>query len=89
MMGTQKYLRKSCYHRTECTAATFLAAFMLKKLLNSAVLATATHRKLKKVSNETNTQVITQMINKWRIKMIYEELYNVRDLPRRGGLEEL
>ena len=27
IMGTQKYLRKSCYHRIECTAATFLAAF--------------------------------------------------------------
>ena len=25
---TQKYLRKSCYHRIKCTEATFLAAFM-------------------------------------------------------------
>ena len=68
-MGTQKYLRKSCYHRTECTAATFLAAFMLKKLLNSAVLATTTHRKPKRVSDGTRTQVRTQMINKCRVKM--------------------
>ena len=47
-------------------------------------MATATHRKLKKVSDETSTQVIAQMINKCRIKMVQEELYNVRDLPRRG-----
>ena len=69
--------------------ATFLITFIWRKPLNSAVLATVTHRKLKKVSNGTSTQVIAQMINKWRIKMIHEELYNVRDLPRRGGLEEL
>ena len=31
MMGTQKYLRESCYHRIECTAATFLSAFMLDR----------------------------------------------------------
>ena len=66
---------------------TFLATFIWRRLLNSAVLAIATHRKLKKVSNETSTQVITQMINKCRIKMVQEELYNVRDLPQRGEKE--
>ena len=45
MMGPQKYLGKSCYHRIECTTATFLAAFMLRRLLNSVILATTTHRK--------------------------------------------
>ena len=58
---------------------------MWRRPLNSAILATATHRKLKKVSDETSTKVIAQMINKCRIKMVQEELYNVRDLPRRGG----
>ena len=38
MMGIQKYLRKSCYHRIECTAATFLAAFIVRRPLNSAAL---------------------------------------------------
>ena len=56
---------------------------MWRRPLNSATLATATHRMLKKVSYGTSTQVITQMINKCRIKMVQEELYNVRDLPRR------
>ena len=57
---------------------------MWKRPLNSIVLAAATHKKLKKVSAGTSTQVIAQMINKRRIKMVQEELYNVRDLPRRG-----
>ena len=69
--------------------ATFLVAFMWRRPLNSAVLATVTHRKLKKVSGGTGTQVIAQMINKWRIKMINAELYNVRDLLRIRGSEKL
>ena len=57
---------------------------MWRRPLNSIVLAAATHKKLKKVSAGTSTQVIAQMINKCRIKMVQKELYNVRDLPRRG-----
>ena len=81
MMRTQKYLRESCYHRIECTVTTFLAAFMWKKLLNSAALTTTTYRKSKRVSNGINTQVRVQMINKCRIKMVQREIYNVRDPP--------
>ena len=79
--GTQKYLRENCYHSIECTAATFLAAFMLRRLLNSVVLATTIHRKSEIVSNGTGTQVKAQMINKCRIKMVHWELYNVKDPP--------
>ena len=78
---TQKYLRESCYHRIKCTAATFLAIFMWRRPLNSAVLAATTHRKLKNVSDETDTQVRDQIVNKCRIKMVQRELYNVRDPP--------
>ena len=81
MMGTQKYLRESCYHRIECTTTTFLAAFMLRRLLNSAVLATTTHRKPERVFDGIGTQVRAQMINKCRIKMGQREIYNVRDPP--------
>ena len=81
MIGTQKYLRESCYHRIECIAATFLAAFMLRRPLNSAALAITTHKKLEGVFNGTCTQVRAQMINKCRIKMAQMELYNVRDSP--------
>ena len=45
MRGPHKYFRKNYYHRIECTTATFLAAFMLRRPLNSIVLATITHRK--------------------------------------------
>ena len=80
-MGPEKYLRESCYHRIECTATTFLAAFMLRRPLNSVVLATTTHRKPERVFDGTSTQVKAQMINKCRIKIVQGELYNVRDLP--------
>ena len=42
-------------------------------------LATTTHKKLWKVSNETGTQVISQTIDKYRVKMIQRELYNVKN----------
>ena len=54
---------------------------MWKKPLNSAVLATTTHKKPEKVSDGTGTQVKARMINKCRMKMIQRELYNRRDPP--------
>ena len=36
-MRARKYLRKSYCHRIECSAANFLAAFMWRRPLNSAV----------------------------------------------------
>ena len=38
-MGTQKYLRKGCYHSIECFVANFLAALMRKWPLNNNFLA--------------------------------------------------
>ena len=52
---------------------------MWRRLLNNAALANATHRKPKRVSDETGTQVRAQMINKCRIKMVQIGLYNVKD----------
>ena len=80
-MEIQKYLRENCYHCIECITTTFLAAFMWRRPLNSAALVTTTHRKPKKVFDGTGTQVRAQMINKWMIKMVQKELYNVRDPP--------
>ena len=82
MIGTQKYLRESYYHRIECTAATFLAVFMLRRPLNNAALATTTHRKPERVFDGKGTQVRAQMINKCRVKMVQRKLYNVRDQGR-------
>ena len=81
MMGIQKYLRESCYHHIEFIVVTFLVVFMLRRPLNSIVLATTTHRKPEMVSNRIDTQVKAQMINKCMIKMIRRELYNVKDPP--------
>ena len=80
----RKYLKKSCYHRIECPAANFLAAFMWRRLLNSAVLVTTTHRKSEGVSDGINTQVVAQMTNKCKIKKVQKKLYNVGDPPWLG-----
>ena len=77
--GIQEYLRESCCHRIKCIAATFLAVFMWRRPLNNAVLVTTTHRKPKREFDGTSTQVRAQMMNKYRVKMIQRELYNVRD----------
>ena len=77
--GAQKYLRKSCYHRIKLTVITFLTAFMWRKHLNSETLVTTTYRKPREVSDGTGTQVISQMIDKCRVKMIQRELYNVKN----------
>ena len=79
----QKYLGESCCHRIECITTTLLAAFMWRRPLNSTVLATTTHRKPKRMSDRTNTQVRAQMINKYRVKMIQGELYSKRPFMRR------
>ena len=75
----EKYLKESYYHRIKCIIATFLAAFMWRRPLNSAALATTTHRRLEGVSDGTNTQVATQMIDKCRVKRVQEGLYNSKD----------
>ena len=77
----RKNLKKSCCHHIECPAANFLAASMWRRPLNSDVLASTTHKKPERVSDETNTQIVAQMINKYRIKIVQKELYNVRNPP--------
>ena len=76
---TQKYLRKSCYHRIKFTVITFLTAFMWRRHLNSETLVTTTHRKSGEGSDGTGTQMISQTIDKCRVKMIQRELYNVKN----------
>ena len=87
MMGPQKYLGNSCYHCIECTATTFLTVFMLRRPLNSVALSTRTHRKPERVFDGTGTQVNAQIINKFRIKIVQRELYNVKD-PHEVGIEK-
>ena len=68
--------------------ATLLAAFMWKRCLNSVTLANATHRKLGKVADGTNTQVKVQMINRCKVKMSQRRLYKLKDSPQKGGRKE-
>ena len=63
-MGTEKYLRKSYYHRIECFAANFLTAFMWRRLLNSVALVAPTHRKLVRVFDGISTQVMAWTTDK-------------------------
>ena len=81
---TLKYLREGCHHHIKCTAATFLAAFMWRRPLNSVALAITTHRKPNRVFDVIGTQVRAQIINKCRIKMVQKELYNVKRPSMRG-----
>ena len=83
-MGTQKYLKESYYHRIEYIVAIFLAAFMWGRPLNSATLVTTTHRKPKRMSDGTDTQVRSQLINNCRVKMVQNELYNIRPSVKKG-----
>ena len=52
------------------------------------VLVAATHRRFRKVADGTSTQVVTCMINRWRAKIDWKEVYNVRDPPRMEGTEK-
>jgi len=47
---------------------------MWRRPLNSATLATTTHRKLEGVSDGTGTQVRVWIINRWKV-----EVYKVKD----------
>ena len=61
-----------------------LVALMRKGPLNNAALVAATHKGFGKVADETSTQVMTCTTNKWRVKINWKEVYNVRDSPRIG-----
>ena len=65
-----KDLRKSYCHCIKCTVTTFLAAFIWRRHLNSETLVITTHKEPEEVSNGTDTQVKSQMNNKYRVKMI-------------------
>ena len=48
---------ESCHHHIKCVTTTLLAALMRKRPLNSATLATATHKGVIRVSDRTCAQV--------------------------------
>ena len=55
--------------------------------MNSAALATTTHRKVEEVSDGTSTQVRIQIINKCKAMMVSRSLYKKGSLHEKRGLE--
>ena len=53
--------------------------------MNSAALVATTHKRFGKVANRTNTREVTCMINKWRAKINWKGIYNVRDPLEKGA----
>ena len=49
------------------------------------VLVAATHWRLGKVADVTNTRVVTCMINRWRAKIDWRGIYNVRNPSGKGA----
>ena len=64
--------------------ATFSAALIWRRQANSVTLASATHRKIGKMSDGTGTQVKVQMINKYKVLINSRRLYKRRRSPKRG-----
>ena len=58
--------------------ATFLAALMWRRPVNSAALAITTYRKMEEVFNGTITQVRVQINNKCKAMMASRRLYKKR-----------
>ena len=67
---TPKYLEKSCYYHIKCIVSTFMATFMQSIPLNSVSWEITTQKKLKKKFDGTNTQVMAQMMNKCKGKIV-------------------
>ena len=79
--GKCKASRRSHNCRIKCKKATFLAALMWKRQANSVTLASATHRKIREMSDGTGTQVKVQMVNKCKVLINSRRLYKRRRSP--------
>ena len=52
-------------------------------------MVATTHRRFGKVADGTSTRVMTYMINRWRVKIDWKGIYNVRNpLGKRDPSEE-
>ena len=67
--------------RIKYKEATFPAALMWRRQVNSVTLANATHRKIRWMSDGTGTQVKVQMVNKCKSFINLRRLYKRRKSP--------
>ena len=79
--GKCKTSRRSHNCRVKCKKATFSAALMWRRQANSVTLASATHWRIKKMSDGTGTQVKVQMTNKCKVFINSRRLYKRRRSP--------
>ena len=84
---TPKYLGKSCYRHIKCTVPTLMTAFMWSRPLNRVSWEIIIQKKLKKKSNGTNTQVVAQMMNKCRGRMVQGD-YIIGNIFHKEGIEK-
>ena len=80
-----KYLQKSCYLHIKYIAPTFMAAFMWSRPLNSVSQEIIIQKKRKKKSDGTNTQVVAQMMNKCRGRMVQKDYIMGNIFHKVGG----
>ena len=62
---------------------------MWRKHQNNDTLVTTTHKEPEEAADGTNTQVKYQMNDKCKVKMIWKELYNVKNPLWKGGVEKI
>ena len=84
---TPKYLQKSCYLHIKCIVPIFMAAFMWSKPQNSISWEIIIQKKLKKKSDKTNTQVVAQIMNKCRGRMVQVD-YIMGNIFHKEGIEK-
>ena len=75
---TQKYLRKKCYHNIKFTVIT-PGHIYVEKTFEQWNSGYYNSQKTRRGVDGIGTQVISQTIDKCRIKMIKRELYNVKN----------
>ena len=78
-------LRKRCHLRIKC-AHKRPGHIYGKRPLNSVVSVIATNIKQGEPVDGTGTRIDTCLINRWRVRIIREGLYNVKTYaPKKGG----
>ena len=66
-----------------------LVTLMGKRPLNSVASVTATNRKWGRAADGTSIRVVTYLINRWKVRINWEGLCNIRIHPRQKGGDDV